>query len=119
MKILGYDVWKRESIDNVGKRESINVENTIRPETGYVLTGTMPGQPKRLCYVARRNGNEITVMLICGLVTAKVVPAGIFSSTEYAKLKTPYGVYNMSPCGKVSDVNDVASVIDIIRNCPE
>lgn len=110
MNILGYDV---------GKRERVEVENTIRPETGYVLTGTMPQQPKRLCYVSQRQGNEITVMLLCGLVRAKVVPAGMFSSTEYAKLRTPYVVYNMSPCGKVTDVNDVASVIDIIRNCPE
>lgn len=110
MKILGYDV---------GKRDRVEIENTIRQETGYVLTGTMPEQRKLLCYVSDRQGNEITVMLLCGLVKANVVPAGTFSRAEYAKLQTPYGVYNMSPCGKVSDMNDVASVVDIIMNCPE
>lgn len=110
MKTVGYDV---------GKRDKVEVETEICPQNGYVLTGTMPRQPKILCYVSEREGNEITVMLLSGLVKGKVVPAGTFSRTEYAKLLTPYGVYNMSPCGKISDLNDVASVIDIIRNCPE
>lgn len=91
---------------------------TIKPDTGYRITGAMRDQPKRICFVSDRRGNEITVMLISGIVLATVVPAEVYGR-EYAQLETPYGVYNLSPCGEVKDINDVALVCDVIKGCRE
>lgn len=90
----------------------------IKPNTGYRITGSMKDQPKRICYVSERRGNEITVMLISGIVLATVVPAEVYGR-EYAQVQTPYGVYNLSPCGEVRDINDVAHVYDVIKSCRE
>ena len=90
----------------------------IKVNTGYRITGSIPGQPPRLAYVSKRVGNKITIMLMNGIVTCMVTPAEVFGR-EYAQVKTPFGVYNLSPCGEVKDLNEVAEVCDIIRQCPE
>lgn len=93
-------------------------ERKIKANAGYRITGSMPGQPPRIAYVSKRRGNLITLMLVNGIVTSTVTPARVFGS-EYAQVKTPFGVYNLSPCGEIKDIDGVAEVCDVIRQCPD
>ena len=88
---------------------------TIEPLAGYRLTPCQDGMPKKLCFVSGRQGNAITVLLVCGIATATVQTF----DREYSKVMTRDGAYNLMPCNRVTDINEVAEVCDIIRNCPE
>ena len=88
---------------------------TIEPLSGYRLIPCQNGMPKKLCFVSGRQGNAITVLLVSGI---EIVNVQMFER-EYAKIRTNEDYYNLMPCNKVSDVNEVAEVCDIIRNCPE
>lgn len=94
------------------------MSDVIKEGTGYKLTPAMDGQPKRLAYVSSRRGNLLTLMLINGIVSSTVVPASVYGR-EFAKVQTPFGSYNLSPCGEVTSLDDVAEVCDIIKQCPE
>ena len=97
----------------------MQTENEIRPtievNQGYKLVGTMDGQKRKLCFVSGRQGSTITLLLVCGIVNAKVQNY----EREYAQVNTPDGVYNLMTCNRVTDLQDAADVCDIIRNCPE
>lgn len=88
---------------------------TIEPLAGYRLTPCQDGMPKKLCFVSGRQGNAITVLLVSGVAIANVQQF----AREYAKVPTKDGDYNLMPCNRVTDINEVAEVCDIIRNCPE
>lgn len=90
-------------------------QTLIEPLAGYRLTPCQEGMPKKLCFVSGRQGNAITVLLVCGIVTATVQQF----AREYSKVMTRDGAYNLMPCNRVTDINEVAEVCDIIRNCPE
>lgn len=88
----------------------------IEPMKGYVLTPVHPDAKRRLAFCSGRQGNLITLMLVNGLVTGKVTSE---FGREYCQLNTPFGRFNLSPCGVVSDLDEVARVCDIIRMCPD
>lgn len=90
------------------------VEETIEVNQGYKLMPAMTGKPRKLCFVAGRQGNAITLLLVSGIATATV----LHFEHEFAKVKTRDGVYNLMPCNRVTDIQDVADVCDIIRNAP-
>lgn len=92
-----------------------NDRETIEVYQGYKLTGAMPEQKRKLCFVAGRQDNTITLLLVCGIVTATVQQF----AREFAQIKTKDGVYNLMPCNRVTDMQDVADVCDIIRNAPD
>ena len=87
----------------------------IEPLSGYRLTPCQDGMPKKLCFVSGRQGNVITVLLVSGIAVANVQQF----AREYSKIRTNDGYYNLMPCNKVTDMNEVAEICDIIRNCPE
>lgn len=91
------------------------VEETIEVNQGYKLMPAMTGKPRKLCFVAGRQGNAITLLLVSGIATATVLQF----EREFAKVKTRDGVYNLMPCNRVTDIKDVADVCDIIRNTPD
>lgn len=91
------------------------VEGTIEVNQGYKLMPAMTGKPRKLCFVAGRQGNAITLLLVSGIATATVLQF----EREFAKVKTRDGVYNLMPCNRVTDIKDVADVCDIIRNTPD
>ena len=91
------------------------MNDVIEVNAGYRLTPCQSGMPKKLCFVSGRQGNVITVLLVSGITVANVQPF----EREYAKVRTKDGFYNMMPCNKVTDMNEVAEICDIIRNCPE
>lgn len=91
------------------------VYETIEVNQGYKLMPVMSGQKRKLCFIAGRQGNAITLLLVSGIATATVLQF----EREFAKVKTRDGVYNLMPCNRVKDVNDVADVCDIIRNAPD
>ena len=82
---------------------------------GYRLMPCLKGQKRKLCFICGRQGNLVTLMMISGLMTVEV---GGFDH-EYAKIRTKDGDYNLMPCNKVTDMNEVADVCEIIMNCPE
>lgn len=82
---------------------------------GYRLTPCMRGQKRKLCYICGRQGSLITLMMVSGLMTVDVDGY----EHEYAKIRTKDGNYNLMPCNKVTDMNEVAEVCEIIMNCPE
>lgn len=88
------------------------VDETIEVNQGYKLIPEMSGGKRKLCFVAGRQGNAITLLLVSGITTATVLPFG----REFAKVKTRDGVYNLMPCNRVKDVQDVADVCEIIRS---
>ena len=88
------------------------IETTIEVNQGYKLMPAMSGQKRKLCFVAGRQGNAITLLLVSGIVTATVQQI----EREFAQVKTNDGVFNLMPCNRVKDVQDVADVCDIIRN---
>ena len=88
------------------------VDITIQVNQGYKLMPVMSGQKRKLCFVAGRQGNTITLMLVSGITTATVQQF----DREFAQVKTNDGVFNLMPCNRVKDVQDVADVCDIIRN---
>ena len=88
------------------------IETTIEVNQGYKLMPAMSGKPRKLCFVAGRQGNAITLLLVSGIATATVLQF----EREFAKVKTRDGVYNLMPCNRVTDIQDVADVCDIIRN---
>lgn len=92
----------------------IERNNEIEVNAGYRLMPCSPGNKRKLCFVCGRQGNYVTLMLVCGLMTVDV--SGF--DHEYAKVKLVDGDYNLMPCNKVTDMNEVADVCDIIRNCP-
>lgn len=49
------------------------VEETIEVNQGYKLIPAMTGQKRKLCFVAGRQGNAITLLLVSGIATATVV----------------------------------------------
>lgn len=91
------------------------VEGTIEVNQVYKLMPAMTGKPRKLCFVAGRQGNAITLLLVSGIATATVLQF----EREFAKVKTRDGVYNLMPCNRVTDIKDVADVCDIIRNTPD
>ena len=88
------------------------IETTIEVNQGYKLIPAMTEQKRKLCFVAGRQGNAITLLLVSGIATATVQ----HFEREFAKVKTNDGVFNLMPCNRVKDVQDVADVCDIIRN---
>lgn len=88
------------------------VDETIKVNQGYKLMPAMSGKPSKLCFVAGRQGNAITLLLVSGIATATV----LHFEREFAKVKTKDGVYNLMTCNRVTDIQDVADVCDIIRN---
>ena len=91
------------------------IETTIEVNQGYKLYPAMSGQKRKLCFVAGRQGNTITLLLVCEIATATVQQF----DHEFAQITTKDGVYNLMPCNRVKDVQDVADVCDIIRNSPD
>lgn len=91
------------------------IETIIKVNLGYKLVGTIEGQKRKLCFVSGRQGNMITLLLVSGIATAKIMPL----DHEFARVDLPDGSYNLSPCNKVSDLNEVAEICDIIRNSPD
>ena len=49
------------------------VEETIEVNQGYKLIPAMTGQNRKLCFVAGRQGNAITLLLVSGIATATVL----------------------------------------------
>ena len=88
---------------------------TIEVNAGYQLMPCLKGQKRKLCFVSGRQGNTITLLLVSGIAIANVQTF----AREYAKVPTKDGDYNLLPCNKVTDMNEVAEICDIIRNCPE
>lgn len=88
------------------------MRNTIEVDQGYKLIGAMKEQPRKLCFVAGRQGDTVTLLLVCGIATATVQ----HFTQEFAQVKTHEGVYNLMPCNRVTDIQDVADVCNIIRN---
>lgn len=88
------------------------VDETIQVNQGYKLMPAMSGPKRKLCFVAGRQGDTITLLLVSGIATATV----LHFEREFAKVKTRDGVYNLMPCNRVTDIQDVADVCDIIRN---
>ena len=91
------------------------VDETIEVNQGYKLMPAMSGKPRKLCFVAGRQGNAITLLLVSGIATATVQQF----EREFAQVKTKDGVFNLMPCNRVTDIQDVADVCDIIRNAPD
>ena len=90
-------------------------ELTIKVNQGYKLIPAMKGQHRKLCFVSGRQGNTITLLLVCGIVTAHVQQF----AREFAQIRTNDGTYNLMPCNRVTDITDVADVCDIIRSAPD
>ena len=88
---------------------------TIEVNSGYRLTPCVDGQKRKLCFVSGRQGSTITLLLVSGIAVANVQQF----AREYAKVPTKDGYYNLMPINKVTDINEVAEICDIIRNCPE
>ena len=88
------------------------VDETIQVNQGYKLIPAMTGQKRKLCFVAGRQGNAITLLLVSGIVTATVQQI----EREFAQVKTKDGLYNLMTCNRVTELHDVADVCDIIRN---
>ena len=63
------------------------VDETIEVNQGYKLIPEMSGGKRKLCFVAGRQGNAITLLLVSGITTATVLPFG----REFAKVKTRDG----------------------------
>lgn len=87
----------------------------IEPLSGYRLTPCADGAKRKLCFVSGRQGDVITVLLVSGIAVANVQ----MFAREYAKIRTNDGYYNLMPCNKVTDMNEVAEICDIIKSCPE
>jgi len=94
------------------------MSDVIKVNTAYRMTPSVQGQPRKLAYVTGRQGNLISLMIINGIVTGAVVPADV-CGREYAQIQTPLGMYNLSPVGEITDINEVADVCQVIMNCPE
>ena len=94
--------------------------NEIKINTGYRITPVIEGNKPLLCYVTGRQGSFLSVLIVNGICTAEVFSRGAFGvDREFARVTTPWGFYNLSPVGEVSDVNEIAQVCDIIRSAPE
>ena len=91
------------------------VDETIQVYQGYKLMPTMSGPKRKLCFVAGRQGDTITLLLVSGIATATVQQF----DREFAQIKTNEGVYNLMTCNRVTELQDVADVCDIIRNSPD
>lgn len=91
------------------------MNDIIKPMTGYKITPANPGQNRLLAFCSGRQGNVITLMLVNGILTGEVT---VEYGREFCQVDTPVGKYNLSPCGEVHDLNEVAEVCDLIRNCP-
>lgn len=91
------------------------MSDEIEVNAGYQLMPCQKGQKKKLCFVSGRQGSTITLLLVSGIAIANVQTF----AREYAKVPTKDGDYNLMPCNKVTDMNEVAEICDIIRNCPE
>ena len=90
------------------------MNDEIEVNAGYILIPCQKGQKKKLCFVSGRQGSTITLLLVSGIAIANVQQF----EREYAKIPTKDGDYNLMPCNKVTDMNEVAEVCDIITNCP-
>ena len=90
-------------------------DTTILVDQGYKLTPVMSGQKRKLCFVCGRQGSSITLLLVNEIVTANVQ----HFDREYARVQTKDGYYNLMPCNRVIDLQEVAAVCDIIKNYPE
>ena len=92
-------------------KPKVNID-TIEVNQSYKLYGVMGDQKRMLCYVVGRQGNAITLLLVDGIATATVQQF----DREYAKVQTRNGLYNLFPCNRVTDVQDVADVCEIIMS---
>ena len=91
------------------------MNDVIEVNAGYRLTPCNGGQKLKLCFVIGRQGSTLTLLLVSGVAIASVQEF----SREYAKVPTKDGDYNLMPCNKVTDMNEVAEICDIIRNSSE
>ena len=91
------------------------MNDVIEVNAGYRLTPCNGGQKRKLCFVSGRQGSTITMLLVSGIAIANVQTF----AREYAKVPTKDGDYNLMSINKVTDINEVAEICDIIRNCPE
>lgn len=91
------------------------MDETIQVNQGYKLIGAMKEMPLKLCFVCGRQGDKITLLLVSEIATATV----LHFEREFAQIKTNYGVYNLMTCNRVTDIQDIADVCDIIRNAPD
>lgn len=88
--------------------------NKIEVNQGYRLTGTMDGMKRKLCFVCGRQGRSITLLLVNEITTATVQ----YFDREFAHVHTHDGVYNLQPCNRITDLQEVADVCEIIRSAP-
>ena len=94
----------------------MSIDSMIEVYQGYKLMPAMSEQKRKLCFVAGRQGSSITLLLVGGIVTADVRQ---FDNSEFAQIKMKDGVYNLMPCNRVTDLEEVADVCNIIRNAPD
>ena len=87
------------------------MSGVIEVNAGYKLVGRMREMPRKMCFVCGRQGDAISVLLVSGVTTAEV----IHCDSEFATVRTPDGFYNLMPCNKISDVNEVADIVRIIQ----
>lgn len=91
-------------------KPKVNID-TIEVNQSYKLYGVMGDQKRMLCFVVGRQGNAITILLVDEITTATVQHI----EREFAQVETRNGLYNLFPCNRVTDVQDVADVREIIR----
>lgn len=91
------------------------MSDTIEVHKGYRLVGEMRDQEDKFCYVAGRQGGVVTLYLVTAVVTAEVQDFG----REFAKVKTPDGVYNLMPCNEAKTDADFEGVVEAIDGLPD
>ena len=87
------------------------MSDVIEVNAGYKLVGRMREMPRKMCFVCGRQGDTISVLLVSGVTTAEVK----WFDREFAQVQTPDGVYNLMPCNKSSDVDEVADIVGILQ----
>lgn len=99
----------RKPVEDSNRRNE-TMSDTIEVHKGYRLVGEQRGMPAKFCWVVGRQGSTISLLLVSSVATAEVEEYG----REFAKVKTPDGVYNLMTCNEAKTDEDFEGVIQAI-----
>ena len=90
------------------------MSRVIEVDKGYKLVSQIKGLPPKFCYVSGRQGAMLTLLLVSAVVHAEVWDV----ESEFARVTTPDGIYNLMPCNEVKTADDLRQVVKAIKESP-